>query len=208
MEEMHTNDSPEKLCITKISLSKVDYNEANIKDLDSFLNKETINDFVICIAEGTFIHDTNQYNIALNKQLKYMDENQVVISGHIIDNLTSVSIPYMHEQFLILNMQLLNKLTKVKLGPYFNNDNITFPSYTLNREYQGEIKLSNDNKAISGDNNWCTQMMVKALETGFKVTEISNDLKFTKNYASEHDNEYKKHALKKEFDLLCANKFF
>jgi hypothetical protein len=142
--------------------------------------------YAVIVAEGTFFSDIRQFSVEIPSLFQKMHEENSVLLGHILDK--SSSLPYMHEQFLIIDLEKWLSVDCEPLGKLFTTDLISFPSYDRSDDSFHDdytpfwIKPGTKIKSKSGHAGWCTNLMAKSLQKGYSISTLPLKVKSLKDY--------------------------
>ena len=163
------------------------------KDLHKHLNDYSKEfDGAIILHPGIYIDDIYDFNLEAQKLLNNMNEQNVPLSGHIMD-WGKGKLPYLHEQLCLVNFKFWDL---IKDSPLSDNKDITdFPSYLASPEkfhdHYTPYNIKNDQKdgLISGKSQWGTQTIAKILKNKLTVHNIPQSLREQKIYSYPFDSE-------------------
>lgn len=167
------------------------------EEWDDFIlaNFQLDKDIVILMAAGTFLNNLNGFISGVIK-----DANDLLIkgwpaAGHLMDFNNGKHLPYFHEQFLIVNLKVWNKIGRPRLGRIFSpqkgelkaaiselkkHDDYT-PEY-IKAPGAGDILCTR-----SGEFGWGSEIILKAVEHGFGVQNLSDATRDSKRYSYPRD---------------------
>lgn len=141
---------------------------------------------VLCSA-GTYINNLNSFIVELLKQIHLMKIKKALAAGHIIDR-GGEEVPHFHQQFLILDLELWRSLGKIPLGQLFGEERNVFPSYERGQDLHDDytpvfLKPGVSTPGRKGLFHWGTELIKSALENGFSVINLTEELRRTKNFS-------------------------
>jgi hypothetical protein len=166
--------------VTKASAFPLEFETANEDQIDSHLTAmaDKGTQVAVLVAAGTLLADLNPLILAVMDQIRAMRAAGALACGHIMDFPEAGKIPYFHEQFLMLDLDLWSALGRPPLGPLFSNRDETFPpcqrgadihdNYTPSVLSPGDRSPSRQGKA-----HWGTQLMATALQSGHSILNLS-----------------------------------
>jgi len=162
------------------------------KQLDAWLkdNGQKSYTHIVIVSAGTLITDLSQFFIELLVAVSKMQEEKVMLVGHIMDfHNHRNDIPYLHEQFAILDYQLWHQAgcpmfepkERVQFPKHYRSTDNVHGNYTplfLNPKRPGKRVWKR-----KGKGHWATQLIAEGLRCGHPVINVSCDLRNTKMYA-------------------------
>lgn len=177
--------------ITEPSLFPLSFERSHT--LDTFLKEHLDKKYVVAISAGTFIKETHQFVLEVFKQLYLMNKRQAAVAGHILAH--GHSVPYFHQQFLIVDVDNWKKLKAPEFGPFFSQENISFPAHERGKDIHDdytpeELRPSSvEFSTLTGAANWGSRVMAASLNHGWPVLNLSNGLRHCRDYIYPLDNK-------------------
>lgn len=172
----------------------------------------------VIVAAGTLLSDLNPFIVTTMRLISRMREENAILAGHLMDFPGAGKIPYLHEQFLILNLEAWKKLGSPRLGPLFSPEMLEFPQHDrgpdLHDDYTPTRLIPGKGVAArSGHANWGSRLMARALTEGMTVLNLPQELRFTKHYSYPRDNnpeatEQVEDIIRKKLDMAKEEVFF
>jgi hypothetical protein len=149
--------------------------------------------FAVVIAAGTLVAHMNPFILSVIQQIREMTAQSAMISGHIVDFPAADKVPYLHEQFLILDLKRWSSLHQPALGPLYSDRTESFPAYDRGADIHDDytprfLAPGNAVGARTGLSYWGTHAMAESLAKGWPVLNLSHDLRSTKLYSYPRDN--------------------
>lgn len=156
-----------------------------IDDIDDYLNHLEGKRYAVICAAGTFVRQTNSFVLEVFKQIHLMQENNAIVSGHIIDRVNE--IPHFHQQFLVVDLSEWKKSGAVKFGPFFGEKKISFPTHERGKDIHDDytpefLRAGVTCASRNGIAHWGTEVIAAALENGRAILNLSSTLRDTKDY--------------------------
>ncbi len=178
--------------ITCASLFPLAYRVIKGNQLDSWLARDVPQgtEAVVIISAGTLITDMFGFIANLLLSVSELKRQDGLVSGHIMDwQKQDGCVPYLHEQFAILNYSKWKNGRGVPFGIAYRTENILFPGYLASAECVHDnytplrIDPAPDKVEKEGKNWWGTQLVAETLKSGIPVHNISTGLRKAKMYA-------------------------
>lgn len=180
--------------ITCGSLFPLSYKECNVIEIDEKIKELHRNKikFAVIIAAGTFISEMNMFIIEVLKQIKDIREKNALLAGHILDFKKDGAIPYLHEQFAIIDLDKLFQLNDSKLGPLFTTEQITFPSHNRGEDLHDDYTPTELTPGLvisarTGISYWGSRVMANGIKHNFAILNLNKALRDTKFYSYPQD---------------------
>lgn len=198
----------------------------HMNDLDAWLENQLALGFAYAalIGGGTYFLSANSFVVELFRTIDKMRTADAVVAGHIMHR-NGDELPFLHEQFLILDLKKWESLGRPSLEQpcvgtpstfreHFRSAENIHDDYTplwLNPVPFGEeasIKIEKK----SGRSGWCTQLLAAAIEKRQTVINVPLGLRHTKKFSyprAGRDWQYQeiKQAIQ-EFLLTEKNKVY
>jgi hypothetical protein len=181
--------------ITCGSLFPLSYKECFASEIDEKIKELHQNKmkFAVIVAAGTFISEMNMFIVEVLKQIKDIREKNALLAGHILDFKRDGAIPYLHEQFAIIDLDKLFQLNLSQVGPLFSTDQISFPSHNRGKDIHDDYTPSSlsqgtEVSARTGIAYWGSKVMAESLKQNFTVLNINKALRDTKFYSYPQDD--------------------
>lgn len=181
--------------ITLASLFPLKHRVIDEGEIDSVISRalSSEKEFIVLIAAGTFVSGINQFTIEIMRTCWKMKINKEVVSGHIMDFVKEGSIPYLHEQLLIVNLKEFGKHGLPNLGPLFTKSYISFPSYGRSEENIHDdytplwIGAGSSVASRTGVEAWGSLLLKGIVVKDLKCSNLPLELRNSKFYAYPRD---------------------
>ena len=175
---------------TQGSIWPLRHRVVDVTQLDQALaSLENRVEFAVILAAGTFAEDILAFTIEIQRQCADLEKAQAMISGHIMNwKKQEPFIPFLHEQFVVVNMQMWRELGRPSFGTLYSPASTEFPAYeasdeNIHDDYTPLWLKPGVGQPQSGKAWWGTNLLRTSLENGKTVLNVSQALRKTKSYA-------------------------
>lgn len=167
-----------------------------MNDLSSWL-KAKLDDgakYAALVGSGTFLLSANLFILEIFKAAKKLASEDALLAGHIMHR-NSEELPFLHEQFLMLDLEKWRLLGNPSLSEPYGGNRAEFPAHRRSREnihddytplWISAPKLETSGVLIEkkqGREGWCTTLMGRAVESGQKIINVPMGLRNTKKFS-------------------------
>ncbi len=177
-----------------------------IKDIDDYLAKNPSNRFVIVCAAGTFVKNTHKFVLECLKNIQRMRTEKAFIAGHIIAH--PGEAPYFHQQFFILDVAQWKKCGAEKFGAFFGDERIKVSHFTRGKDLHDDYTpewIAPAPGEFEGLSHWGARVISSSLQNGYRVLNLSSELRDCKDYSYPMDNQTEaKEKIEKEIAVRAA----
>ena len=150
--------------------------------------------YAALIGSGTYLLSANLFVLELFKVANALVAEDALLAGHLMHR-NSEELPFLHEQFLMLDLQKWSSLGCPDLSePYFGTKS-EFPAHRRSRENIHDdytplwICASSSMTSATliekkqGREGWCTSLMARAIVSGQKIINVPIGLRNTKKFS-------------------------
>lgn len=149
--------------------------------------------YAALIGSGTFLLSANLFILEIFKVANKLASEDALLAGHIMHRNTD-ELPFLHEQFLMLDLQKWRLLGYPPLSRPYSGNKAEFPAHRRSRENihddytplwlapktaAGGIVIENR----LGREGWGTSLMACAVESGQKIINVPTGLRNTKKFS-------------------------
>lgn len=170
-----------------------------LQELDSALKKLSNEiDFAAIVFAGTWIESTNEFLSELALAAAKMKRDRAVVAAHLTNRQDDEGwLPYLHEQFTLVNLPLWRELGHPSFGRPKSGEVQEFPGFQASEENVHHdytpvlLQPAPHAPATVGRRGFGTQVLAKALHAGACAQNLSNSFRAAKTYAypNEETNE-------------------
>lgn len=151
--------------------------------------------FAALIGSGTFLSSSNLFILELFKTATKLAVEDALLAGHIMHRNSNDELPFLHEQFLMLDLQKWKQLGCPSLSEPYAGTKSEFPAHRRSRENIHDdytpLWISAPEGSTTGTliqkkqgrEGWCSALMARAIESGQKIINVPNGLRQTKKFS-------------------------
>lgn len=176
------------------SLEKIKFKVISEWEWDAFLTEsaEAGKDFALILAAGMVVLDTNAFIKAIEDACDDLAEKKWVMMGHVLDFNDGKLLPYLHEQFALINLKRWKELGSVPLGSLFTSEDgeireMAASSDHLHSNYTPTFLAPFGDANRIGKYAWGSKIIKASLTAGDGVLNISRPLWSVIKYAYPRD---------------------
>lgn len=178
----------EALQITKASIGVLEPETFPISLIDSWMlkKKREGKKFVILFAAGTYIENLELFMLEAIRLIGEMQIEKTPLMAHLMDK--KEKLPFLHEQFLILNLDLIDE-NNFKFGMPYEKYELYFPAYLASPEHIHDdytplwmMAAASNGGNIYGQGTFGTEFLAKLFLENKKVKNIPISLRKLKKY--------------------------
>ena len=165
-------------------------------DLSSWLKAELDGGakYAALVGSGTFLLSANLFILETFKVANKLSSEDALLAGHIMHR-NSEELPFLHEQFLMLDLEKWRLLGCPSLSEPYSGAKSEFPAHRRSRENIHDdytplwISAPNSEKngtlieKKQGREGWCTALMARAVVSGQKIINVPMGLRNTKKFS-------------------------
>lgn len=150
--------------------------------------------YAALVGSGTFLSSANLFILELFKTANSLVAEDALLAGHIMHR-NSEELPFLHEQFLMLDLQKWKMLGCPDLSEPYAGTRSEFPAHRRSREnihddytplWIGASQAESSGTLVQtklGREGWCTALMARAIESGQKIINVPTGLRNTKKFS-------------------------
>lgn len=151
--------------------------------------------YAALIGSGTFFSSSNLFILELFKTANKLCAEDALLAGHIMHRNIADELPFLHEQFLMLDLKKWKLLGYPSLSEPYAGTLSSFPAHKRSRENIHDdytpLWISGPDTGSAGAQvqkkngreGWGTALMACALEAGVKIINVPNGLRGTKKFS-------------------------
>ena len=179
--------------ITAASVYPLAYEIMKPEDVDAWLaaHEGAGISHVVIVGSGTFIQKGEDFVLGVFSTISEMCKHGAPVAGHLIDRMKQYdNLPYLHEQFVVLDVELWKACGRPKFGAMYSTEvQRTFPGYRPSDE---QIHDDYTPQWIAADPQcppqrgltwWGTRVIAAAIEHNKKVINVPDELRTAKRFA-------------------------
>lgn len=168
------------------SLSPLEIDLVKEEHLSEYLaNRSDLNEKIIILYPGCYVKDIYEFSYEVVKQFAEMRRCKVPLSGHIMD-WGDDRLPYLHEQFTMVDMSSYN--AHAKTAWVAKGRSVEFPRYEATNEkfhdhYTPHKLIPTPGERLKGQANWGSLILSSILKANQSVWNISEEIRNCKIYS-------------------------
>lgn len=185
----------EKEClerITRASLFPLRPSIVKEKRLDAWLVQQVNagGRFAVLIGSGTYVPSAGKFMIEIIRAISKLKASEAMVMGQIISRKDgSGALPFLHEQFVILDLHRWKRAGFTSLGKPYSDQPFEMAMFEESSEMVHDdytplwMKRSSSNAKRKGRDGFCTHLIHRSLELNRPVINVPLELRATKKFA-------------------------
>jgi hypothetical protein len=174
--------------MTKASLFPLGHEEVGEEELDQWLSRELKagRKYAVVLAAGTHLSGAADFAIEVLRATHRMRVEDAGLMGHIMDR--RGEIPFLHEQFMILDLKRWEKWGSPSFGRPYENLPMEFDAYETSLETVHDdytplwLGPSEKMRWKKGRSGWGSRVIAAALRSGERVVNVPISLRSVKKF--------------------------
>ena len=184
---------------TAPTLFPLSYTVIKENEWDAFIKKSYSDgrEFAVIFAAGSFVLDISNFIQGMINDCQQLKNKGWPAAGHIMDFKNKNTLPYFHEQFILINLKAWHELGEIPLGPLFGTESGDLHDAVVSEEQVHDdytpLYIHGSEKEVgqivrSGLYSWGSALIMAAVNAGKGVLNISSGIRNSKMYAYPRDD--------------------